>query len=69
MKRRKIITFEPSGPVASILEAALRGKSRGARTKLIESAIVEQHRKQFPKLAARYDVLREESLVDEGVAS
>ena len=58
--KRNIISFEPSGPVASMMAIALRGKLRGSKTELLEDAIVNLLRAKFPKLADRHDVLRAE---------
>jgi len=38
----------------------LRGKGHGAKTRLIENAIVAFLRSKYPKLAERFDVLQEE---------
>lgn len=59
--RRTIVSFEPSGPVAAMLQNETRGKRRGTRTKLVERAIVELLRNKYPKLAERFDVLAEEA--------
>jgi len=59
--KRRIITFEPSGPVASMLDCELRSKPRGARTALLERAIVALLGAKYPKLRRRFDVLADES--------
>ncbi|MEI8288641.1 MAG: hypothetical protein WCH99_04160 [Verrucomicrobiota bacterium] len=58
--KRNIVTFEPCGPVSSMIENELRGKKRGAQTILLEKAVVNLLRSKYPKLAARYDVLQQE---------
>ena len=60
-KKRNILTFEPCGPVSSMIENELRGKRRGAKTDLLQNAVVALLRAKYPKLAERYDVLAEEA--------
>ena len=55
--RRQFVSWEPCGPVSSILQCELRGKGRGARTRLIEHCIIHTLCMKYPKLAERYSVL------------
>lgn len=59
--RRRIECFEPSGPVAAMIDNATRGKGYGAKSKLYEQAIVEFLGAKYPKLRERWQVLHEEA--------
>lgn len=61
--KRNIVTFEPSGPVRSMLANELRNKPHGAQKKLMEEALVCLLRNKYPKLADRFDILREEGVL------
>jgi len=52
--KRKIVTFEPSGPISAMIHNELRGKGRGAKTKLMERALMALLGKKYPKLADRH---------------
>lgn len=56
--RRKLIGFEPSGPVAEMVQFELR--SGLTKTRLMEDCIVKALGAKYPKLACRYWILREE---------
>lgn len=53
--------FRPSGPVAMMIDNETRGKGFGAKTELFERALVELLGERYPKLRARWQVLREEA--------
>lgn len=59
--KRNIQTFEPCGPVSLMIQNELRGKSRGAKTKLMERALVNLLGAKYPKLAERFEILNEEA--------
>jgi len=61
--KRNIVTFEPCGPVSSMIANELRGKGLGAKKRLMESALVCMLQAKYPKLAERYNVLKEEASV------
>ena len=58
--RRTLIGFEPSGPIAEMIRNEQR--SGQTKTRVIENCIAVALRRKYPKLAWRYDVLREEAM-------
>jgi hypothetical protein len=60
-RKRGTVSFEPMGPVATMLGLALRGKPRGYKTRVIEDAIAEKYREKYPKHYQAYSVLRTEA--------
>lgn len=58
--KRNTQTFEPSGPILQMIQNELRGKPRGFKTRLFERCIYTALAAKYPKLAERYDVLKEE---------
>lgn len=56
--KRRIYGWEPSGPIVSMLQAATKGKSRGARSRIIEDALAQYLGPRFPKLMDRYQTMR-----------
>lgn len=58
---RNMESFEPCGPVREMIRNELRGKGRGAKTRLFEDCIVQTLKPKYPKLAERFRILREEA--------
>ncbi len=59
-RTRRVETFEPSGPVACMIDNELRGKSRGAKAQLMERALATLLGAKYPKLLERWQVLQDE---------
>jgi hypothetical protein len=57
-RKRRLESFEPCGPIASMIHNATRKKSRGAKTRLFEDALYSLLKGRFPRLAKRYQALR-----------
>lgn len=62
-KKRRIEGFEPCGPIAAIIDNETRGKGHGAKTRMFEQAILLAYGPKYPKLSARYKILREEGAI------
>lgn len=58
--KRNIMTFEPSGPIAAMMECELRGAGYGARTRLIETALAALLGCKYPKFLERFNILHDE---------
>lgn len=66
-KNRRILTFEPCGPVSAMLESELKKlasekerRPRGALRRVIQLCIVNALGPKYPKLMERYKTLAEE---------
>lgn len=59
-QQRRIEAFEPSGPIASMIDNETRKKPRGGKTRLFENAVAEFLRHKYPKLYRRFLVLKDE---------
>jgi hypothetical protein len=60
--KRRIISFEPCGPVGAMIDIEVRGKKRGAQTRLIEEALATHLARKYPKLFDRFTILRAEGV-------
>ena len=59
--KRGVKTWEPCGPVSAMLACELRGKGRGAQTRLLDEAVARLLGPKYPKLFDRFQVLRDEA--------
>ncbi len=58
--KRRVVSFEPSGPVAAMIENETRHGTYGAQTRLMEEALMALLGAKYPKCRARWEALREE---------
>lgn len=56
----QFLICRPCGPVAQMVAFETKGKGVGAKTRLMQDAIVNKYGAKYPKLAERYRVLVEE---------
>lgn len=61
--KRNIVCFEPCGPVAAMLANAAKGKTRGAKTRFIQTAIAEACKASQPKLYETFKTLLTEDAI------
>ena len=59
--KRWVVSFEPCGPVASMIENETRGKGWGSQSRLMEAAIVKLLGRKYPKLRSRFEMLQQEA--------
>lgn len=57
-KKRNNITFEPSGPISSMIVNEMRSHTN--RTMVLEDCIAKALGAKYPKLLEKFKILREE---------
>lgn len=62
-KKRNFVGWDASGPVASMIANAIKGKQRGFKTDLFERMVAEKLGPQQPKLYERWLLLQKAAAI------